>query len=130
VTLLLEHEGYDLDPVLILSIIAAESGGDPHAVSPAGACGPMQVIWKPWYQFTQSDICTSSYANLIQGMRILSAAIDIAREKGLDLEYALAFYNCSEEKVMADDCGPRGGLQYAEEVLNFWYPRVQEALEE
>jgi hypothetical protein len=125
----MEMYEYDLDPILVLSVIAAESGGDPSVVSYAGACGPMQVMWKPWYGYSESAICNSSWANLIVGMRILLSAIDIADDRGLPFEYALAFYNCSEESVMNNRCGAKGGLFYADDVLEFWYPRIQAKLE-
>lgn len=40
---------YDLDPVLIASVIQVESSWYPKSVSSAGACGLMQVIpkWNP-----------------------------------------------------------------------------------
>jgi hypothetical protein len=116
---------YDLDPYLVVSVIAAESGGDPSIVSYAGACGPMQVIPKPWYPYKASDICHSSWANLIMGMRILRAAIDNADG---DLRLGLAYYNCSEESVHNDGCGSKGGIHYADNVLEFWYPRVTRTL--
>jgi hypothetical protein len=118
---------YDLDPILVVSVIAAESGGDYELVSYAGACGPMQVIPKSWYPYSPEAICESSWANLIMGMRILRGAIDIADG---DLRYGLAYYNCSEESVHNDRCGEKGGLHYADDVLDFWYPRVSLTLAE
>lgn len=125
-----ELEGLEVDTILVLAVMAAESGGDYELVSYAGACGPMQVIPKPWYPFSANAICSSTWANLIMGMRILIGAIDMADKRGLDLNYALAFYNCSEESVMNDLCGEKGGLNYAEDVLNFWYPLIRSKLEE
>lgn len=122
-TIILLNE-YDLDPLLVVAVIAAESGGAPYLVSSAGACGPMQVIPKPWFPYSKKAICGNSWVNLIMGMRILRGAMGMAEDRGLGIEYALAFYNCSEASVMTDRCGSRGGLNYADEVLNFWLPRV------
>lgn len=116
-----EQYGYDLDPLLVVTIIAAESGGDYMAVSAAGAVGPMQVVPKPWYPYSATDLKTSTWANLIVGMKILRTVID--RYPG-DLRFALAVYNCLPENVLADRCGTRGGLHYADAVLDYWMPKV------
>ena len=117
------------DTVLILSMMAAESHGEPYVISPAGACGLMQVIWKPWYAISKTALCDSPFANIREGLRIFGYAVQRAELRGEDLTYALAYYNCSEEKVLEDGCGSRGGLNYANEVLHFWYPRIAEAME-
>jgi len=116
-----EIYGYELDPLLVMTIIAAETGGDYTIVSYAGAVGPMQVVPKPWYEYSASDLRTSTWANLIVGMRILRIVID--RYPG-DLRFALAVYNCLPENVVADRCGERGGLHYADSVLGYWMPKV------
>jgi hypothetical protein len=116
-----EQYAYGLPPLLVVTIIAAETGGDYTLVSSAGAVGPMQVIPKPWYEYSAGDLRTSTWANLIVGMRILRTVID--RYPG-DLRFALAVYNCLPENVVADNCGERGGLHYADSVLGYWMPKV------
>ncbi len=121
-----EVEELELDPVLIMSVMAAESGGDWTVVSYAGACGLMQVIPQPWYELSKSAICDSNVGNLYIGMYILKWSIRLAEG---DLRYGLAYYNCSYDSVHADRCGTKGGLHYADKVLNFWYPLIESRLE-
>ncbi len=116
---------YWADPALVLAVIAAESGGDQSALSPAGACGVMQVIPKPWYWLSASSICGSSYGNITMGVWILQHAIENAEG---DVRYGLAYYNCSEESVHADRCGSKGGLNYADKVLEHWLPLFEERI--
>ena len=125
-----EWEGLELDPVLVLSIMAAESGGDGTLISSASACGLLQVIPKPWYELGAAQICGSNVGNLYMGMYILRWSLDLAEREGLPLEYGVAFFNCSYDGVMNDKCGTKGGLHYSDAVLNFWYPRFVLALEE
>jgi len=124
-----QMETYDLETALILSVMAAESAGNPSLVSHAGACGLMQVIWKPWLGVSKGTLCSNSLKNIEIGIRILKGAIDIANERDEDLRYALAYYNCSLENVHADRCGTHGGLNYADKVLNFWLPRIRARIE-
>ena len=115
----------DFSNALILSIMAAESGGDTRAVSSAGACGLMQIMWKEWFILSRRALCSSEWANIRKGIDILNSADKRAQSQGYDLRYALAYYNCSEEGVHADKCGSAGGLHYADHVLNFWLPRIE-----
>ena len=124
------NESLDLDPTLVLAVMAAESGGVHGLVSSAGACGLMQVIPRHYHELSAYDICHSRVGNIYQGMYILRWALDYAEEEGLPLEYGVAFYNCSVDGVMNDRCGWQGGLNYADNVLSFWYPRFILALEE
>lgn len=117
---------YEFDKSLVLAIMANESGGDPYALSHAGACGLMQVIPQPWYRYSAEQICSNYSVNVAMGMWILHSAINIAQEQGYDWRYGLAYYNCSEQAVHEDRCGSHGGLNYADRVLNFWLPYVEE----
>jgi len=124
------NENLGLDTALVLAVMAAESGGDWTAVSSAGACGLMQVIPRPWYELDAGSICKSNVGNIYMGMYILRWSLDLAVEERLDLRYGLAFFNCSYEGVMSDRCGSKGGLNYADHILEFWLPRIEERLEE
>lgn len=126
VVMIIEEYEYDLDPALVLSVMAAESGGDQSVVSYAGACGLMQVIPKSWYDINP---CGGPWGNMVLGMRILLGARGMAIDRDLPFEYGLAFYNCSEKGVMNDGCGSQGGLNYAEKVLTFWLPRIISRME-
>lgn len=119
-------EGYEFGPALVLAVMANESGGNPYALSYAGACGLMQVMPKHWYRYTAGQICSNYSVNIAMGIWILHSAINNAKEQGYDLRYGLAYYNCSEQAVHEDRCGSRGGLNYADRVLEFWLPFVEE----
>jgi hypothetical protein len=56
-------------------------------------------------------------------MFILDGAL---REANGDLTFAIAAYNCGWESLRADLCVPGGGLDFAELVLTFWLPIVEE----
>ena len=61
-----------LDPVLVLAMIAVESGFNPEATSPAGAKGLMQVI--PEFhpeKFSDPSLVFDPEANILAGTRIL-----------------------------------------------------------
>jgi len=122
-----ERAGYTPDTALVLAVIAAESGGLQTARASDGGCGLMQVMPKPWYEVPADRICGSSWSNAVMGIWILQSAL--ANADG-DVRLGLAYYNCSEENVLADACGSRGGLNYADTVLGFWLPRVQARLAE
>lgn len=71
---------YGLPPELVGAIIEVESGGDPAAISSAGAVGLMQVMPReagPWFadRPTKSDLLDPAL-NLIYGCRILRWSID------------------------------------------------------
>ena len=127
-----KNEDLKLDPVLVLAVMAAESGGDHSVVSYASACGLMQVIPKTYHELSKSQICGSPTGNIYQGMYILRWAIDYAEKKGYEpaISWGLSMYNCSEEGVLNDRCGSTGGWHYQKHVLEFWYPRFILALEE
>jgi hypothetical protein len=114
------------DPVLVLAVGAAESGCDMKVVSSVGALGIMQVMPKSWT--APPDMLAIPRVNIYWGMWILDGAMEIAFEEGNDLRYALAYYNCSYEKVHEDMCGTRGGLHYADDVLDFWYPLIEKEM--
>ena len=121
-----ENEGLGLDPVLVLAVMAAESAGDQSAVSYAGACGLLQVIPKTYHELSKSQICGSPTGNIYQGMYILRWALDAAEKKGYDIYFGVAAFNCSWEGILNDKCGFQGGLNYSENVLEFWLPRIRE----
>ena len=129
---IIEWEDLNLDPVLVMAIMAAESGGDQDTVSNDGhsSCGLMQVIPQPWYELSAAAICGSAVGNMYQGMYVLRWSLDLAERNGLPLEYGVAFFNCSYDGVMNDRCGTKGGLYYADNVFQFWYPRFVLALED
>lgn len=111
------------DVPLIMAIMVAESGCDPHAVSSDGhgSTGLMQVIPRPWY----ADV-SGNGMNVYVGMYIFDRSLDLSDG---DKRLALAYYNCGVPKVEADACGTKGGVHYADKVLNFWLPLIEEKME-
>jgi soluble lytic murein transglycosylase-like protein len=84
-----------VDPRLVRAVIRIESGGDPSAVSPAGAMGLMQLmpgtaraygVLNPW----------DPEQNVAAGARHLS---DLLREYNGDVSLALAAYNAGSGAV-------------------------------
>lgn len=84
-----------IDPQLVRAVIRVESGGDPSAVSTAGAMGLMQLmpgtaraygVLNPW----------DPEQNVAAGARHLS---DLLREYNGDISLALAAYNAGSGAV-------------------------------
>lgn len=84
-----------LDPALLVSVIQAESNGDPNAVSPAGAKGLMQLI-----DSTASEVGVKRVfdprENIAGGARYLKQQMD----RFGDTKLALAAYNAGPGNVI------------------------------
>jgi len=78
---------YHLDPNLIATVMALESGGDPKAVSPAGARGLFQVM--PGH-FAAGEAPLDPETNARRGLVYLRQAWEAA---GGDVYRTLAAYN-------------------------------------
>lgn len=78
---------YDLDPLLVATVMQIESCGDPHAVSPAGAQGLFQVM--P-YHFQSDEDMLDPQTNALRGLTYLRDAL--IKSNG-DVKLALAGYN-------------------------------------
>ena len=83
-----------LAPELIAAVIAAESGGDADAVSPAGAVGLMQLMPDTATEVGVQD-ATHPGQNVLGGARYLKQMID----RFGDLRLALAAYNAGPARV-------------------------------
>ena len=112
---------------LVLAVGAAESGCDQKLMSEDGysSIGIMQVIPRPWT--ASASMLRETRVNIYWGMYILDRSIDLADG---DIRLGLAFFNCSYDKVLADQCGAKGGLNHSDNILEFWLPLFIEALEE
>ncbi len=86
---------HGLDPALVLSVVAVESGFRPEAVSPKGAQGLMQLMPRTAASLGVSDAFDPEQ-NLDAGVRHLEALV---RQYGGDLTRALAAYNAGQGAV-------------------------------
>lgn len=83
-----------LDSSLIYAVIKAESNGDPHAVSPAGAKGLMQLADSTARDY-RVDRVFDPRENIIAGSKYLRHLLD----RFGDLRLALAAYNAGPRNV-------------------------------
>jgi soluble lytic murein transglycosylase-like protein len=86
---------YHLDPDLVNSVIHAESGFNPHAVSPKGARGLMQLMPATANQLGVND-AFDPQANVDGGSRYLR---ELLERYDFDLVKALAAYNAGPLRV-------------------------------
>lgn len=84
----------DVDSALLMAVIDVESGGDPHAVSPKGATGLMQLMPGTGLQHGASNLFDPRQ-NVAAGARYLKA---LTRQFG-ELSLVLAAYNAGEGAV-------------------------------
>lgn len=85
----------NLDPMLLKSVMHAESAFDPNAVSRKGASGLMQLMPDTARRYGVSSIFNPRQ-NVVGGARYLS---DLLEQFNGDLELALAGYNAGENAV-------------------------------
>ena len=90
-----QRHGLDVD--LVRSVIRAESGGNPRAVSPKGARGLMQLMPQTARDLNVSDVFDPQQ-NVEGGVRYLRQLLE---QHGNDLALALAAYNAGPGKVAA-----------------------------
>jgi hypothetical protein len=86
---------YDVDPLLVHSVIQAESGYNPHAVSPKGAQGIMQLMPDTARRFGVSNSFDAK-ENIEGGVRYLKYLQTLFPD---DLRLAIAAYNAGEGAV-------------------------------
>lgn len=86
---------YGVDPSLIHSIIATESGFNPNAVSSKGARGLMQLMPETAYRLGVEDIFDPEQ-NIQAGVRHFRSLLDIFDN---DIRLSLAAYNAGENVV-------------------------------
>lgn len=105
-----------LDPDLIHSVIAAESAGNPRAVSPKGAAGLMQLMPLTARSLDVSDVFDPTQ-NVEAGTKYLRRLLD---QYDHDLTKALAAYNAGPAKVDAYKGLPpyRETHQYVKRVIS------------
>lgn len=96
---------YDVDPILVFSVIKVESDFDPNAVSDAGARGLMQLMEDAydWIKFRLNDQREHSYDNIVEpelniqyGSYYLSYLMDKYDDS---IELSAAAYHCGMSLV-------------------------------
>jgi soluble lytic murein transglycosylase-like protein len=96
---------HEVDPLLVRSVVAVESGFNPYAVSPKGAQGLMQLIPATARRFGVANPFDPA-SNLEAGVKYLKYLKDLFQDERL----ALAAYNAGEGAVQRH----RGIPPYAE----------------
>ena len=151
-----ERGYHDIPNEVLLSILLAESRGDPNAVSVAGAIGVFQVM--PGEIIPGNPpraILKQTSKNIFHGIGILEAYTWESRYliRGIDpiyrdliysavpesntIEYwfsregrvAIGMYQCGPgnyKDVNSGSCGTLGGWAYVDDVLTCWYPWISE----
>ena len=136
---------YDIDPILILAVIAKESKGVHQAVSADGqfSVGLMQITPRDW-GCASNELLNWPKINIYCGTLILQDAIRLANID-IDSEYVapndfkpengirvgLAAYNCGFQSLYGENgksCMLFGGLAYADNILEFWIPLIYDYL--
>jgi soluble lytic murein transglycosylase-like protein len=100
---------YDVDPLLVHSVIKVESNYNPYAVSPKGALGLMQLVPETAHRFGVSN-SFDARQNVDAGVRYLRYLQDLFGNDQL----AVAAYNAGEGAVLK-----RGGIPPFRETRNY-----------
>lgn len=111
-------EKYDVDPTLVKSIIRAESGFNPRAVSPKGAKGLMQLMPSTADYMGVADIFDPE-DNIEGGVKYFRYLLD---NFGGDVELSVAAYNCGEGRVARNgNCIPeiKETKNYVKKVMSY-----------
>jgi soluble lytic murein transglycosylase-like protein len=89
---------YRMDPALIRSMIAAESGFNQNAVSPKGAQGLMQLMPYTAYRLGVRDPFDPEQ-NILGGIKYMRYLLDTFADSPDSLKLSLAAYNAGENLV-------------------------------
>jgi soluble lytic murein transglycosylase-like protein len=88
---------YDVDPLLVHSVIQVESDYNPAAISPKGAQGMMQLMPGTARRFEVQD-SLNPWQNIEGGVRYLKYLLTLFGDR--DPQLALAAYNAGEQAVL------------------------------
>jgi soluble lytic murein transglycosylase-like protein len=114
-------ERYQVDPLLVRSVIRVESNDDPFAVSPKGAEGLMQLMPRTARRFAVKN-SFSAPENIDGGVRYLKHLLTLFGDQDAPETLALAAYNAGEAAVMKHGGVPpyRETTQYVHKVAKKW----------
>lgn len=117
-----EYERANLPEAVLFGIMAKESGGRVHAVSNAGATGPLQFMYQTGLRFGlgRVDGFDTRYDPQLAARANVAYLQERMAELDGDLELALAAYNGGEGRV--------GRLHRANPGKRFWDPEIYSQL--
>ncbi|MCC6143768.1 MAG: lytic transglycosylase domain-containing protein [Candidatus Hydrogenedentes bacterium] len=109
---------YNLNENLVFAVIKAESNGNARAVSPAGACGLMQLMPGTASEMGVTDIFDPAQ-NIAGGTQYLSKMMGLFNN---DVKLALAGYNAGPEAVRKHNGVPpyNETRNYIRNVVAYW----------
>jgi hypothetical protein len=117
-------ERYQVDPLLVDSLIRAESNYDPLAVSSKGARGLMQLMPGTARRFSVANSFNPA-ENIDGGVRYLKYLLTLFGNERSPEQLALAAYNAGEGAVFKYGGVPpyRETTQYVKKVVHGWQAR-------
>ena len=121
------QEQFPLDADLVLAVMAQESHCLRTVISNDGhhTIGLMQIAVKPWTPSEGS--LHNPWVNIEWGMYMLYSAINHPEHNPYkSIRRGLAAYNCGWTSLEANRCMYFGGYTYADKVLNFWLPYIED----
>ena len=110
---------YGVDPHLVRSIIAAESAGQPWAVSPKDARGLMQILPGTGRELgvSRSEYLFDPRVNIHLGTRYFAQMLQLCRGR---VECALAAYNAGPGVLTDSRPLPAETREYTRRVYRYW----------
>jgi soluble lytic murein transglycosylase-like protein len=114
-------EEYQVDPLLVRSVIQVESNNDPFAVSAKGAQGLMQLMPATARRFAVKNTF-SPWENIDGGVRYLKYLLNLFGDSGSPESLALAAYNAGEGAIIRHGGIPpyRETTEYVRKVSKKW----------
>jgi len=114
-------EKYEVDPLLVRAVIAAESDYNPGAVSPKGAQGLMQLMPQTARRFSVKN-AFNPWENIEGGVRYLKYLIALFGDRQSPETLAVAAYNAGEGAVMKHGGVPpyQETTEYVRKVAKNW----------
>jgi soluble lytic murein transglycosylase-like protein len=121
-------ERYQVDPLLVRSVIQAESNYNPAAVSVKGAQGLMQLMPQTARRFDVKN-AFSPWDNIDGGVRYLKYLLDLYGKRESPETLALAAYNAGEGAVLKHGGVPpyQETTDYVRKVAKNWKEARAEA---